>query len=506
MTNPTMKDLQNEATWLEWRDQIPTPHKVTELVTTEDSRREFLEGARLLRLDKKRRYDGTIIGPTPIQLAIADMLAAGHKVNAVWEPRRTTKTTSIQAVLLGRCALREDYLVGWTLATTGAKAGERFKKDISAPIIRLYPDKRDREEFVKVELSKGSEGLVFPNGSYFNVYAPNADGFTSNAFDTAWVDEGGKATPEMGDDLTTAIRPTLHTRADAQLIISGTAPKYREGNLLWDALNDPAAGVIAHAAPDETDTDGLETWEQVEPLVLAAHPGIGWSTPLSAIEDDWNSPPMRKGFFAEILGIAGAEGSNTALIPTPLWTAAAVPLSEAAPAAVSSLCLFVHPDGDFASLVQAWAGADGRTHIALVHHQAGQKNLARNVLAIARKLGRPITFDSASAATANVLTELRAARPAPQERPMLSRDVRKAAVLFTSAIREDKLRHHDQQEMNSAAEIAVKRAWSSGGGWSFGRPKRRDDADITPIEAAALAVYALQTEKPTGTVPSIVFA
>lgn len=491
---PSLSDLQNEATWLEWRDQIPEPMKVTELVTTEQSRREFLEGARLLRLDKKRNYAGEVIGPTPIQLAIADMLAAGHKLNGILEPRRTTKTTSVQAVLLGRCSLREDYLVGWTLATTGAKAGERFKKDIAAPILRLYPEKKTREEFVKVELSKGSEGLVFPNGSYFNVYAPNSDGFTSNAFDAAWVDEGGKATLELGEDLTAAIRPTLHTRADAQFIISGTAAKYREGNLLWDALNDPSAGVIAHGVSDDIDPEALESWETVAPLVEASHPGIGWSTPLSAVEDDFNSPPMRKNFPAEILGMFGAEGSNVGLIPQPLWLAAALPEWGTKPD-VSALCVFVHPDADWASLVQAWKDKDGRTHVALLHHQDGVKGFAKQVVLIARKLNRPITWDSASPATTNVMTEVREARPRPAERPMVFKDVKRAAVHFMTLLREDKLRHYAQPELDNAAAIAVKRPMGQGNAWGFGRPKRQDSADITPIEAAALAAYALEDER-----------
>src|SRR6185503_10847389 len=91
----------------------------TELITTDQSRAEFVEGARLLRLDKMIRAGDGGTGPTPIQLAIADMLNAGYFKNGVLEPRRTTKTTSVQAVLLGRCSIREDYVVGWTLATTG---------------------------------------------------------------------------------------------------------------------------------------------------------------------------------------------------------------------------------------------------------------------------------------------------------------------------------------------------------------------------------------------------
>lgn len=503
--HPTLKDLENEATWLERRALIPAPLYITELVTTERSRAEFLEGARLLRLDRLRNFAGEMIGPTPIQLVVSDLLAAGVKMNAVLEPRRTGKTSGIQATLMGRCSLRDDYLVGWTLATTGAKAGERFKKDISAQLIRLYPDPKDRP--FKVNLSKGAEGIEWPStGSHFDVYSPNGDGFRSNAFDAAWVDEGGEAEPELGEDLTAAIRPTLHTRAGAQLIISGTAAKYRQGNLLWDALTDSRAAVLRHGVPDDTDLDELQEWEptpefpgaRVRELVLASHPGIGYTTPLEAIEDDFNTPAMRKNFPAEILGIFGSEGSNVALIPAPLWAAAALPLQDAKKPDVSTICLFVHPDGDWASLVQAWKGADDRTHIVLLHHQAGVKGLAKRVTMLARKVKRPIIFDSASAATANVMREIAEHRPAPAQRPMVANDIKRAAVRFTTLIRDDRVRHYNQPEMDAAAEIAVKRAFGTGNGWAFGRPdpRKRPGDDITPIEAAALAVYALDSEKP----------
>jgi hypothetical protein len=502
---PTLADLQNEATWLEWRDQIIAPQHSTGLVTTDQSRAEFLEGARLLRLDKRRRYDGKIIGPTPIQLAIADTLAAGQKLNAFLEPRRSTKTTSIQAVLLGRCSLRDDYLVGWTMATTGAKTGERFRKDIVQPLERLYPDDHSRP--FKLYQGKGDQAVSWPNGSWFNIYSPNGDGFRSGAFDVAWVDEAGEAEPELGEDLTASIRPTLHTRHGAQLILSGTAATYRAGNLLWDGLTDPSAAVLRHGIPDDTDPELLNDWATVEPLVLASHPGIGWSTPLDAIHDDWNTPAMRKSFAAEILGLFGEEGSNVALIPQPLWTASAVPLVSVKPGTLSSLAAVVHPDGSAASVVQAWTGADGYVYGALIHHQAGVVGFRKKLLLLSRQLGRPITYDSKSTATEVEMRQLREARPAPAERPLLTADISRSAVHLLNLIREDKFRHFDQAELNGAAEIAIKRPIGQTGGWGFGRPdvKRRPGDDITPLEALSLAIWALQDERKLPETPQIDF-
>ncbi len=502
--HPTLADLQNEATWLERRSLIPDPLVPATMVTTEDSRREFLEGARLLRLDQLRNFEGETIGPSPAQLAVADTIAAGASLTAILEPRRTGKTSGIQAVLVGRCSLREDYLVGWTLATTGAKAGERFKKDIAAPLVRLYPEKREREGFVKVELSKGSEGLVFRNGSYFNVYAPGGDGFRSNAFDAAWVDEAGEAEPALGEDLVAAIRPTLHTRHGAQFVVSGTAAKYRAGNLLWDHLNDPRAVVLRHGVADDIDPAALEAWvaneehphARVRELVIAAHPGIGFTTPLEVIEEDFNTPAMRKNFPAEILGLFSLEGSNTALISAPKWNGAARTLANAGKVAPRkfSLAAFVDRDSTTASVAAAWYGADKKIHLGLLHHQTGVQGFSTVLSRLAKKHKKAITFDSFSNATEVQMRSIREARHAPLERPLGSRDVARAAVNIVNLLNEDQLRHHDQAELNAAVDVAVKRAFSTGTGWAFGKPKGRDEVDITGLEAAALAVYVLDQE------------
>lgn len=503
--------IRDEAAWIELRDSGITPRVASEMLTTQQARDEFLTGAWLLNATDRRGLLNTI---TPQMLRAVDVLNAAQDrlelTSAVLMPRRSGKTTTVFCVLLGRCYLRPVHFAGFTLLTTQKKTSERYRLDIYGPIVRQWPDPETRP--VKVIRSNGSERVEFSNGSNLAVLSPDGDAIRSGAFDTLLLDEGGEASIERWEDVISAVLPSFDTRPDGQLVLAGTAGDYREGSEFWATLNSPTAGVINYSLPDDIDPEELEAWEpdEAHPLARAReltekmHPGIGTLTTLDRIANNYRSLGIKK-FSREYWNMFGAEGSNTSLIPAPLWTAAALPLSEATPAHISSLCLFVHPDGDWASLVQAWKGDDGRTHIALVHHQEGQKNLAREVLAIARRIGRPITFDSASAATANTMTEMRAARPAPQERPMISRDVRKAAVLFTQQIREDKLRQYDQQELNVAAEVAVKRAWATGNGWSFGRPKGREDADITPIEAAALAVYALQTERATGTVPSVFF-
>ncbi len=489
--------LRDEAAWIELRDSGIAPRDASPMLTTQQARDEFLTGAWLLNATTKK---GLLNSITPQMLQAVDVLEAARSsetlISALLMPRRSGKTTVMFCVLLGRCYLNPVHLAGFALLTTQKKTSERYRLDVYGPIIRQWPDEETRP--VKVIRSNGNERVEFSNGSNLAVLSPDGDAIRSGAYDSLLLDEGGEASPERWEDVISAVIPSFDTRPEGQLILAGTAGDYRDGSIFWDTLTDTSAGRLNFSAPDDVDPEELESWEQVRPLALQVHPGIGTLTTLERIEQNYKLLGVKK-FTREYLNIFGAEGSNTALIPQPLWVASA--LSEwTTPAEVSSLCAFVHPDAEYASVAQAWKDADGRTHVALLHHQQGLKGFTKQVVQLARKTGRPVTFDSGSPATVNVMTEVRDARPRPSERPMIFKDIKRAAVHFMTLLREGQLRHYDQAELNDAAGIAVKRAMGTGGAWGFGRPKNQDSADITPIEAAALAVYALEDERATGPV------
>jgi hypothetical protein len=490
---------------------------MTDLVTTEDTRREFLEGARLLRLDRRRRADGGF-GPSPIQLVIADMLNAGRKFNGVLEPRRTTKTTAIQAVILGRCSMREDYLVGWTMTKKdgGQKTGERFRKDVVQHLERLYPDK-DSRPFI-INTGKGTEHIRWPaTGCYFNAYAPGNDAFTSGAYDFAWVDEGQDAPPELGADLMTSIPPTLDGRYRPQMVVSGTAPEFRKGNLLWDVLHMEGAGVIRHGVPDDIDPEELGSWEpeaehpqgRVRELIELHHPGIGYTTPLSDVHDNFRAMKATPGAFnTEYLGLAGEEGANTSLISAPVWRASrrsALDLANVELPPLMSIALAVHPDGRWASIAAAWWGENQERHAALLHHQSGVEGLSGVVLLTYRKHNRRIIYDDRRSTEAVEIAPLVAARPPIQTRALGTRDIGRATVLTLKLLNEGKLWHYEQEPLDDAVDIAVKRKLGETGSFGFGRPdeRNRPDDDITPIEAVSRALYGLDDEVETASLSGI---
>jgi len=523
---PSLADLQDEGVWLEWRSRIPEPLRVTDLVTTDQGRAEFLEGARLLRLDQRVRAGDGQKGPTPIQLVIADELGAGHLLNAVLEPRRTTKTTSIQCVLVGRGQMREDYVMGWTVTMVGGgqKGRERFLLDIVAPIRRVYPDPKSMP--FKINEGKGSESISWARrGNHFALYAPTSDGFRSGGFDVAWVDEAGEADPEISLDLIVSVLPTMDTKPGAQFIASGTAASYTTGNLLYDTLEDPTAGVIRHGVPQSIDPEELEDWEpsdehpraHVRELIEIHHPGVGYTTPLEAVERNFRKFPRDK-FTREYLGLFGTEGAADRIIPPAAWERTSLDGDLPPAPAQFALAMAVHPDGLWSSLGVAWylqpaedlvtsaLALEGvapeqpdRIAIGLLHHQSGIKGFALTALQLARKYNLPIIYDKASQAAGVEIETLQRATPPARLIAATTEDVRRGATKMLKLLDAGVLVHFRRQsQLERAAEIAIKRGIGTYGGFGFGRPKNDYAADITPLEACSLALqYLDDAPKPT---------
>ena len=501
--------LREEAAWLALRDGGIVPIDVTEMVTTQQARDEFLVGCWLL--NKVTKKAGGLLGNIqPQMLQVTDMLAAGKLLNAVIEPRRSSKTTTLFCVLMGRCYLQEVYVSGFTLATTQKKTAERYRQDIYTPIVRQWPDEATRP--VKVYKGNGTERVEFPaTSSVFTAYSPEGEAFRSGAYDSILVDESGVASVDLGLEIKTAVLPTFDTRDDAQFIFAGTAAKFRAGNILWDMLHNPKAGRLRYTVPDGIDPEELESWEPTEEtprghvreLVEGMHPGLQGLTTLDRIETNYEELGIEQ-FSLEYLGLFGMEGSNVGLIPAPQFEAALLDEPMPQPPKSFTMALAVHPDRLWSSIAVAWKRKDGHVVVGLLHHQDGVQGLSQKALGFARKYKVGVIYDSGSTAAAVEMEALTRASPKPKLIPMMTGDVRRAATKVLKHLDEGTLHHYGQPQLTSAAEVAVKRAIGNAGGFGFGRPKAQPGADITPVEAASLAVHQLDDERPSQK-PEIVF-
>lgn len=538
-STPTLSDLWSEANWLEWRSRIEhlTPIRLDELVTTEQSRGEFIQGSRLLRLDERKRAGDEKYGPSPMQLMVADLLAAGKFMNVIFEPRRSTKTTAVQAVLLGRCWSREDYVVGWTMFTTGAKVGARFREDIVKHLEKLWPVEKNSP--IKIGLSKGGEQLEFRNtGSLLLVGTPNGDMFRSGGFDAAFGDEAGEADVEQGEDVTRAVIPTMDTKPGAQLILAGTGQKWRTGQLLWENLHDEDAAVLWHGIPETVDRAELVSWEpdlphpktgatggRMREWIEATHPGYGFTTLTDTPKRTFDRAPLDE-FLIEYGGQFGVEGAADVIIPPAqlerALTREAFPeLPERFAAAFK-----VHHLGTHASLAVAWdyeepgdlvtaaqelagdAVPRRRRAVALWWWQQGTTNVEREILLrLRRHPGQVLLYDKRGYTEEIAERKLAKATPKPRLESTVPADIPGSTVGFLKALEDGDLVIFAHPELERACRIATRQAFGNYGTFRFGPPKADPEADVSPLEAAALALRFLEkTPAPFNPLTAVEFA
>lgn len=478
--------------WDSLRDSHTPPRYVSSFDGGDSLRAEFMAGADLLGIADKLQ---------PQQLVIADALnavnAEGHPLNpmvGVLIPRRSSKTTSILAVLLGRCASRPNYRVAFTLATTGQKARDRFRADIVGPLERLYPDENNRP--FRIRKAAGSEAIEFENGSLFRVLTPSGESFRSDAFDCVFVDEAGEATPETTTDLLTGILPTMDTRPDAQIIIAGTAAKYRTGNMLWDVLQKGRAGedeygIVEYAASQDVTVDDIPDWDAAVPLVLEAHPGIGTLTTLAKVKRNFDALP-REQFMREYLSVFEDAGFSESAVNLRRWLAAQLDTDAPEPPKRFAIGVAVTLNQTAASIVAAWR-EDGDARVLVLDHRPGTVWVADRLRELA-KYKVPIVYNNIGTTRAEIDALLFDRAVKPYLKPQTMTNVSTAAALFVREVDNGRIGHWDDQALLTAVQTARKRQMANA--WGFGRGNN-PDADITALEAASMAlrVYDEQPAK-----------
>lgn len=488
MTSP---NLRTQRAWTALRKRALTPRNVSDLRTTQTDRDEFLRGAELLRFHGDRAMPGR--RPHGQQLLVCDVLAAGHQRNVILLPRRSSKSTSVIAVGLGRAERREDYRVGILTLTSGKAGRSRFLKDVAPALERLYPDKATRP--FKVVKSAGQERVEFLESGGSVSWLSSIEDLRGEAFDLIILDEAGDAGIDKVVEVLAAALPTLDTRPGAQIVAAGTAGRFRTGNLLWDwlALARAGRGGILDYSVDELElTDGmLAGWEPTEAhptacvkdLVLRAHPGVGTLTTLESIRNNFESMPLEK-FAAEYLGVFQDIGGGALLIRPRSWqqagTSAALPVPDH-----YALGLACHPDQAVAAVVAAWRDAEGTAHIMVDDHRRGVDWVAPYLAKFAGKRVS-IGYDTFSAVAQVEIQKLERMRGrVPRLEGRNTAFIRQAAALFIDDLNQARMVHYHQDPMDQAAAVAIKRKIGLYG-WGFGRALADDD--ITALEAAAIAL------------------
>lgn len=479
-----------EFDWDKVRDSGIPPLHGSELDDSEERRAEFIRGSELLRIHGERATVDPFSGEPkvlhPQQLRFADTINAGARFSSVLFPRRSSKTTSFFALAVGRCELREGYLASYTMLTTAIKSRERFRRDLSTPLEQLYPDKKSRP--FKISYAGGYERVEWDNGSMFAFLAPRGESFRSDAWDLIGLDEGGEADVETTKDVLAGVLATGDTRPGSQVVISGTAAKFRTGNILWDELEAGRAGqdghgILEYAAPAGTMREDVDTWDKVVPLLDAHHPGINTLTRLPMLKGNYDKMDPED-FAREYLSIFGTGGATGGIFNLRQWGAGLVPGPKPVePPAAFGLAVAVHPNQTSACIVAAWREND-KPRLWVIDHRPRVSWLVKRTLEVARKYRVPVAHDTNGPVTTEAETLGRAA-PRIRLAPQSFANIKTAAALIVKEVEMGTVGHWDQPVLNDAVRLARKRQ-AGNVGWALGRGD--DEDDITPIEAGAMAL------------------
>ncbi|MBX9243420.1 hypothetical protein ICW40_01190 [Actinotalea ferrariae] len=411
-------------------------------------------------------------------------------------PRRSTKTTTLWAVLLGRCALIPGYRVV-TTAQDGTRAGNIMRERM-----RELEAHGFEEGIGQLRWSNGRERIEFDNGSVIWVVAPSAGAFRSEAADVELFDEAGELSVEKSADLQAGALPLLDTRPMGQAIVAGTPSKSRAG-LLWQTLQDgrgeqpedeELTGIVDYSIRDDEEAVDLDDEGNLiglnEAVLLRVHPGL---TPDADGRTLTTLRKMRARFKA--MGRAQFEreylcrfpiDASTDAIASARWAAAKVERTERPErVGVAFDCAY---DSTSASIVYAWRDEDGNAMVEVVAHELGTGWVAAAAHRAARVTGCPVAHDDigANRDPATALARLR--KPTPKVERLQMKDIMGAASRLVNEVNAGRLRHFGQDDLDAAVGNLTWRDVSKSGR-AFG-PKDYSGAPISPIVAASLALWS----------------
>lgn len=472
--------------WDAVRDSGIEPLYCSALSDDEAMREEFLSGAEMLGLIGGRK---TLKAQ---QLRLADALQMHTERMGVCWPRRATKTTTILAVLIGRCLRRpevtgEPYTVMFS-AQSGIKSTARFREWVTV-LDRVHAGVTDRP--YKARMAAGSQALMFPNGSAIYVVQPSAESYRGDAADVVWLDESQEHDAEASAELLAGVLPTMDTAPEgAQLIVSGTAGQQRSG-ILWDTLvkgRDPEdrTGIVEYAAPEDTPVENLGD----EALWAGVHPGINTLTTTERVRSNFEamSGPV---FAAEYLGLWPLDYS-VSVFDSAKWLAGEREVPRSLPES-AAFGYDISYNGSTAAIVAAWREGDD-VFFNLVEHRQGSSWVKARIVELSKRHKAVVGFNAIGGVLA-VAEEIERARSIPKSRMVPVGFRGGIAPACSTVLREfddDHLRHFGQPGLTEAfLQVARRQMGDKAWKWAPGM----NGADITTVWAATMALRAFD-EKP----------
>lgn len=341
----------------------------------------------------------------------------------------------------------------------------------------IFPELNRRVR--RIRSTNGQEGIELINGGMIAIGSRSAQAGRGLAFDLLVCDEA----QDMSDEELEAVRPVISASRNPQMIFLGTPPGARSsgepfGRLRTEALGGHSKRLSWHeySAPDHADLDDQEAWR-------IANPGLGIRILWETVEDERTSSSDQS-FALERLGMWNPDRTGQVIIPSDIWQRQGDQLSIAN----NDLAIAIDtgPNRERSSVALAGRRPDDRWHVELYEEKSGVAWVAAYIerLINSNPQIRAVIIDR-NAAAASIIDDLDQRRI--NVTATSAADMAAACGLFYDGIVEGWLVHTDQPQLSYALAVARKRSMLNGQAWAWNR--KSEEADITPLVAATLAVW-----------------
>ena len=414
-----------------------------------------------------------------------------YGIVVVTVPRQAGKTKLESDVADHRCLTVPRARV-WITMQNGKTVDEWMREEHFASLAAAPVFGVPGSASCRYSLSKraGSVGVKWPaRGSTFTTFPPTREALHSKQSDLVLVDEAWAHGTETGADLRQAIRPTMATRPGSQLWIVSTegddSSTYLEDYLVKarTTIGQPGINValIDYGIPDDADPEDLD-------VIADWHPAYGHTLSRAALE------AARVDFGDDSAGWARAYGNRRtrtrdSAFPPGLWAAAGTP--RVALPDRAGIALDATPDGARFALGAQWARPDGHRLAEVIEAGDPARDTPAFIAQVVRRHGEGrLIVDRGSVGAVELVDAVARHDPALEVEYTTATQYAAACGSFYRGIIDATTHHFNDPDLDSAAEVAVKRD-AGDGGFVWGR--KHAAGSVAELVAVTLAGRALDT-------------
>jgi hypothetical protein len=387
-------------------------------------------------------------------------------------PRQNGKTTLVLAWELDRAFWWGRQLIIYS-AQTGKDARTKLLDD-QVPILDGSPF---AAAIRKVDRANGREAIIFRSGSRIEVVADSESSGHGKTLGLGVIDEAFK---DLDNRREQALKPAMRTVKNSQLIVASTMGTDRslylnrkvEGGrkIAEQDREDSRTCYFEWSAGDNDDIEDPETWARCTPA-------LGYTIELETIAAELEEAKATDSVGEFIRASLNRQThSDERIIAEDVWLKVRKPHIEPEPYVFAVDC---NPERSSASICVA----DREGRVELGAHEPGTGWLVPRVVELARKYKAAVAVDIAGPAGTFAADIAREGVPIVE---CSGRNLAHACSAFYDAVIEETVTVGGPSAIDVAVASAVRR--NSGDAWVWDR--KRPLADISPLVAATVALWA----------------